>query len=78
MQVMRRPRGSLLRLADALVVHCYRSKHHLMEFNDDLVDGTPEGIELVERLDAWNRVRRFSGILRKTINVRCRWSSLRE
>ena len=30
-----------------------------MEFNDDLVDGTPEGIELVERLDAWNRVRRI-------------------
>ena len=49
MRVMRRPQGSLLELTDALVVHQYRNKHHWVEFNDDLVDGTPEGMELVKR-----------------------------
>ena len=28
-----------------------------MEFNDDLVDDTPQGIELVARQEAWKRVR---------------------
>ncbi len=27
-----------------------------MEFNDDLVDDTPQGIELVARSEAWQRV----------------------
>ena len=47
MRVMRKRQGSLLNPSDALVVHQYRSKQHWVEFNDDLVEGTPEGIELV-------------------------------
>ena len=42
--------------ADALAVHHYRHKHHWVEFNDDLVDETPVGLELVERSETWTRV----------------------
>jgi len=42
---------------DALDVHHYRHKHHWVEFNDDLVDETPEGLETVERSEDWRRVR---------------------
>ena len=59
MRVMRKQQGSLLNPMDALVVHQYRSKQHWVEFNDDLVEGTPEGIELVECSDAWSWVRRM-------------------
>ena len=37
--------------------HHYRSKQHWVEFIDDLVDDTPQGIELVARQEAWKRVR---------------------
>ena len=56
MRMLRNPEGCL-NAADALVVHQYRSKHHWVEFNDDLVDDTPQGIELVARQEAWKRVR---------------------
>ena len=59
MLVMRMPHGSLLELTDPLVVHQYRNKHHWVEFNDYLVDGTPEGMELVERSDSCSRVKRM-------------------
>ena len=42
---------------DALDVHHYRHKNHWVEFNDDQVDETPEGIEMVERSEDWGRVR---------------------
>ena len=42
---------------DALDVHHYRHKNHWVEFNDDQVDETPEGIETVERSEDWGRVR---------------------
>ena len=56
MRMLRSPEGCLS-AADALVVHHYRSKQHWVEFNDDLVDDTPQGIELVARLEAWKLVR---------------------
>ena len=65
MLVMLRLQGSLLSPTDALVVHQYRSKQRWVEFNDDLVDGTPEGTELVERSDAWSWVRRMFRRLEK-------------
>ena len=39
--------------ADALVVDHYRSKQHWVEFNDDLLDDTAQGMDLVERSEAW-------------------------
>ena len=36
-----------------------------MEFNDDLLNDTPEGIELLERSEAWSRVTRLSRKLEK-------------
>ena len=56
---MRRPQDCLLSPTDELVVHQNRSKQHRVEFNVDLVDGIPEGIEIVERSDAWSWVRRM-------------------
>ena len=37
----------------------YRSKQHWVEFNDDLLDDRPEGIDLVERSEAWSRVNKL-------------------
>lgn len=54
-RVIRSSEGCL-NAADALVVHHYRCKHRWVEFNDDLVDDTPQGIELVARSEAWQRV----------------------
>ena len=56
MRVMRNPEGCI-NASDALAVHHYRHKHHWVEFNDDLVDEAPEGIEMVERSDTWMRIR---------------------
>ena len=56
MRVIRTSEG-VLNASDALVVHQYRNKHHWVQFNDDLIDETPEGIDLVERSDDWSRVR---------------------
>ena len=42
--------------AEALAVNHYRHKHHWVEFNDDLVDETPVGLELVEQSETWTRV----------------------
>ena len=36
-----------------------------MEFNDDLLDGTPQGMDLVERLEAWSRVNKLLSNLEK-------------
>ena len=49
MQMVRSSEGSALSPADALVVDHYRSKQHWVEFNDDLLDTQPEGIDLIER-----------------------------
>ena len=56
MQMMRSSEGSALSPADALMVDHYRSKQHWVEFNDDLIDDRPEGIDLIERSEAWGRV----------------------
>ena len=56
MQMMRSSEGSALSPADALVVDHYRSKQHWVEFNDDLLDDTVLGMDLVERSEAWRKV----------------------
>ena len=52
MQMMRSSEGSALSPSDALVVDHYRSKQHWVEFNDDLLDDTAQGMDLVERSEA--------------------------
>ena len=49
MQMMRSSEGSALSPADALVVDHYRSKQHWVETNDDLLEETPQAMDLVER-----------------------------
>ena len=39
--------GSALSSADALVFDHYRSKQLWVEFNDDLLDDTPQGTDLI-------------------------------
>lgn len=56
MRFSRNPEGHL-NTADSLDVHHYRYKHHWVEFNDNLIDETPAGIEMVERSESWLRVR---------------------
>ena len=77
-QMVRSSEDSALSPADALVVDHYRSKQHWVEFNDDLLDDTAQGMDLVERSEAWSRVNSSSATLKTTTNVRCRWSSLME
>ena len=55
MQMMRSSEGSALSPPDALVVDRYRSKQHKVEFNDDLA----QGMDLVERSEAWSRVNKL-------------------
>ena len=59
MQMMRSSEGSALSPADALVVDHYRSKQHWVEFNDDLLDDKAQGMDLVERSEAWSRVNKL-------------------
>ena len=59
MQMMRSSEGSALSPADALVVDHYRSKQHWVEFNDDLFDDRPEGLDLVECPKTWSRVKKL-------------------
>ena len=59
MKMMRNPEGTPLSAADALAVDQYRSKQHWVEFNDDLLDDRPEGIDLIERSEAWSRVNKL-------------------
>ena len=54
MQMVRSSEGSALSPADALVVDHYRSKQHWVEFNDDLLDDTAQGMDLVERSESWS------------------------
>ena len=56
MRVTKNAEGCLT-AAESLDVHHYRHKHHWVEFNDELVDESVAGIEIVERSDAWMRVR---------------------
>jgi RNA polymerase sigma-B factor len=65
MQMMRSSGGSVLSPADALVVDHYRNKQHWVEFNDDLCNDTLEGIELLERSEAWSRVKKHFRKLEK-------------
>ena len=65
MRMMRSHGGSVLSPADSLVVDQYRNKQHWVEFNDDLLNDTPEGIELLERSEAWSRVKRLFRKLEK-------------
>ena len=37
------------------MVDHYRSKQDCVEFNDDLFDDTAQGMDLVERSEAWSR-----------------------
>lgn len=65
MRMMRSSGGSVLSPADALVVDHYRNKQNWVEFNDDLLNDTLEGIELLERSEAWSRVKRLFRKLEK-------------
>ena len=65
MKMVRNPERSPLSAADALAVDHYRSKQHWVEFNDDLLDDRPEGIDLVERSEAWSRVNKLFRTLEK-------------
>ena len=56
---MRSSEGSALSPADVLVVDQYRSKQHWVEFNDDLLDDTPQAMDLVERSETWSRVNKL-------------------
>ena len=58
MQMVRSSEGSALSPADALVVDHHRSKQHWVEFNDVLYD-TAQGMDLVERSEAWSRVNKL-------------------
>ena len=51
--------ASTLSPADALVVDQYRRKQHWVEFNDDLLNDTAQGMDLVERSEAWSRVNKL-------------------
>ena len=75
-QMVRSSEDSALSPADALVVDHYRSKQHWLEFNDDLLDDTAQGMDLVERSEAWRKVNNLFRSLENNDNVRCRWSSL--
>ena len=59
MQMKRSSEGSALSPADALVVDHYRSKQHCVEFNDDPLDDTAQGMDLVERSEDWSRVNKL-------------------
>ena len=65
MKMMRNPEGTPLSAADALAVDHYRSKQHWVEFNDDLLDDRPEGIDLIERSEDWSRVNKLFRNLEK-------------
>ena len=65
MKMVRNPERSPLSAADALAVDHYRSKQHWVEFNNDLLDDRPEGIDLVERSEAWSRVNKLFRTLEK-------------
>ena len=59
LQMVRSSEDSALSPADALVVDHYRSKQHWVEFNDDLLDDTAQGMDLAERSEAWSRVNKL-------------------
>ena len=65
MKMMRNPEGTPLSAGDALAVDHYRRKQHWVEFNDDLLDDRPEGIDLIERSEAWSRVNKLFRNLEK-------------
>ena len=65
MKMVRNPERSPLSAADALAVDHYRSKQHWVELNNDLLDDRPEGIDLVERSEAWSRVNKLFRTLEK-------------
>ena len=65
MKMVRNPERSPLSAADAMAVDHYRSKQHWVEFNDDLCDDRPEGIDLVERSEAWSGVNKLFRTLEK-------------
>jgi len=65
MQMVRSSEGSALSPADALVVDHYRSKQHLVEFTDHLLDEKAQGMDLVERSEAWSRVQKLFRNLEK-------------
>ena len=65
MKMVRNPERSPVSAADAMAVDHYRSKQHWVEFNDDLLDDRPEGIDLVERSEAWSRVNELFRTLEK-------------
>ncbi len=65
MQIVRSSEGSALSPADVLVVDHYRSKQQWVEFNDDLLDDKAQGMNLVERSEAWSRVNKLFRNLEK-------------
>ena len=65
MKMVRNQERSPVSAADAMAVDHYRSKQHWVEFNDDLLDDRPEGIDLVERSEAWSRVNKLFRTLEK-------------
>ena len=77
MQMVRSSDGSDLSQADDLVVDHNRSKQHWVEFNEELLDYIRQKMDLVERSEAWSRVKKLFRNLERTTNVtyRC-WSSM--
>ena len=65
LKMVRDPERTPLSAADAMAVDHYRSKQHWVEFNDDLLDDRPEGIDLVERSETWSRVNKLFRTLEK-------------
>ena len=65
MKMVRDPERTPPSAADAMAVDHYRSKQHWVEFNDDLLDDRPEGIDLVERSEARSRVNKLFRTLEK-------------
>ena len=41
------------------MVDHYRGKQQWVEFNDELLDDTAQGMDLVERSEAWSRVNKL-------------------
>ena len=65
MQMVRSSEGSALSPADALLVDHYRNKQYWVKFNDDLLDDTPRGMDLVYRSGAWDRFNKLFRNLEK-------------
>ena len=65
MQMVWSLQGSALSPADSLVVDQHLSKQHWVDFNVNLLDDTPQGMDLVELSELWNRANKLFHNLEK-------------